>query len=176
MSLPIGSEEWLRTWSVDQRRQTVDLAGRRERALTGWMAAALAGAVAGAVTVAVGQPGVDGLPPAATVPVTLALLVDVVALGVSRSGWRAVTRVFGGQSPPAALRWSRGQTAGAALVALLASLFGVLWGAVVPAADLLRGEFGWNDASTALADLLALGAGIAAMRLWVNLVAVRQAR
>lgn len=173
MTLPIGSPEWLGAWSGEQRDQTLALAARRERALNGWLGFATVGVLVGAVTVATGQPAIDGLPPAPTLPATLALVVDVAALGVSRAGWRAVTRVFTGQAPPAVLRTVRGRSAGAALVALLASLFGVLWGAVVPAVALTRGEFGWDDAGTALADLLALAAGIAAMRLWVNLLRVR---
>ena len=173
MSLLTGSAGWLSTWPAEQRRRVVDLGRRRRREATAWLAVGVLGVVLAVVTLTAGHPAVTDLPSAAWAMVALA--VDAVVLLLCLRGWARTVAIFAGDAPPpTSMAGIRLRTAVPGMAALVMSLIGALFSTISPLVALSRGQFGWAEAATFVAAALAVGCGIAPVRLWVNLLPVQQ--
>lgn len=174
MSVLRGSETPPAPWTADQRRDALDLAARREAWVRNWLVVALVGILLAVVTALAGGPVPSDLPPRSVAPVLVALVVCAASLAYDWIGWRAVARAFRDQPSPS-VRTANVAAGVGGLIALIVSLVcGVLSG-VSPAGAIVRGDLTWDQVTMTLTVVASIACGVAAIRLWVNLLPVRQA-
>ena len=174
MSVLRGSETPPAPWRAEQRQDVLDLASRREAWVARWLAVAGVGIVLAVVTAVAGGPVPSDLPPRSVAPVLVALVVAAGFFAYDLFEWRAVANAFREQpSPP--VRTANVGTGVGGLVTLIVSLVcGVLSG-VSPAGAIVHGNLTWDQVTMTLAVVASVACGVAAIRLWVNLLPVRQA-
>lgn len=182
MTIPVGAPGWLDAWSDEQRQATLAIARTKLQWLTVWLVVTAVGVVLAVALLATGNPVSPdpdlALPSGPMIVSLVVLAICAVALLLNVRGWRRVVAVFTGSAEAADLKGLRGSTAVPAFVAMLAGLAGLVWVGIYPSlAYNVNGIRGLTlpYVTTGIVALLSACCGMAAMRLWTKLHAIRPA-
>lgn len=172
---PDHEEAWLAAAGATERSAVAVLARRRQRGLVASLAVVAVGLIICAVAIVAAPATQADLPERAAVPVLIALLVDALALWLSLSGWRNISRALAAPTT-GQMQIGPGRVRGAVagLLAFLVSLVSAVFAMTSPIVAFARAQATWPDAAIVVGTVLAIGCGIVALLRWPNLLPIRK--